>query len=141
MTACPRGLAAVVAVIALGGCFGGGDDDPNAYCVQLDELRRLDQQLFEVDPTDGRETSLALDDFVEDLGRAVELAPEEIEDDVRALERWVIALSEARRLIPDTEDDLEAVGAYEEALAGLPDIEPAVARWRSHARRICDIEL
>jgi hypothetical protein len=134
------GLVAL-AVVVLGGCFGGGDDDPNAYCVQLDELRRLDQQLFEVDPNDGRETALALDDFVEDVGEVVDLAPSDIDDDLEALERWVVALSDARRLIPENEDDLEAVGTYEEALAALPDIAPAVARIRSHARRVCDIEL
>lgn len=131
----------IIVIVVLGGCFGGGDDDPDAYCVQIDELRRLDQQLFEVDPNDGRETALALDGFVEDIGRAVELAPPEIDDDLQALERWVVALSDARRLIPQDEDDLDAVGAYEEALAALPDISPAVARIRSHARRICDIEL
>ncbi|MEO1064679.1 MAG: hypothetical protein AAFZ07_24930 [Actinomycetota bacterium] len=141
MTRRPRIGAVVLAVAVLGACFGGGDDDPNAYCVQLDELRRLDQQLFEVDPDDGRETALALDGFVEDIGEAVDLAPPEIDDDLEALQRWVVALSDARRLVPDSEDDLDAVAAYEAALSELPDISPAVARIRSHARRICDIEL
>ena len=132
---------ALITIAVLSGCFGGGEDDPNAYCVQLDELRRLDQQLFEGDPDDGRDTALALDGFVEDIGAVVDLAPPEVDDDLEALERWVIALSDARRLVPESEDDLDAIAAYEEALSALPDIGPAVARIRSHARRICDIEL
>lgn len=133
--------AALITIAVLSGCFGGGEDDPNAYCVQLDELRRLDQQLFEVDPDDGRDTALALDGFVDDIGAVADLAPPEVDDDLEALERWVIALSDARRLVPESEDDLDAIAAYEEALSALPDIGPAVARIRSHARRICDIEL
>ncbi|MEM9033067.1 MAG: hypothetical protein AAGA99_20765 [Actinomycetota bacterium] len=132
------GMAATLAVTA---CSGGDGDDLSAYCAQIDELRRIDQQLFEVDPTDSREADQGLERFLADLDEAADLAPAEIDEDIEALADWLVAVDAARDLLVDDPDDLEALGAYDRALDALPDIAPPVARIRSHARRACGIEL
>lgn len=135
-----RWRATLVAVVMLAACGGDGDDDLSAYCAQLEELRRIDQQLLEIDPRDERETDQGLARFLADVDRIVDLAPEEVDDDVSTLAAWLRALDDARSLLGDP-DDLDALGAYDRALDELPEVAPAVARIRSHARRACGIEL
>lgn len=132
---------ALAVIVGATGCSGDGEVDLTAYCAQIDELRRIDQQLFDIEPTNDRATNQGFDRFQRDLDEAARLAPDDIDDDLDVLAAWVAALGAARELPVDDPDDLEALGAYSRAIDELPDIAPQVARIRSHARRACGIEL
>lgn len=79
-----KAIAALVAsgALMLAGCGGGDDDDVQAFCDKVDEVRAADDPFAGVAGDDVEGAQAALEEARSLFGEVADVAPEEIQGDV-----------------------------------------------------------
>jgi hypothetical protein len=116
---------------------GGGDaaDGDSEWCAVAQEVEDQDELLSDVDFTDPEAMRGAFDDATELMDDAVDVAPDEIADDVEATSE---AFAEYRELLADADFDIMDVDTAEFENIGA-DIEAATDRITDYNERVCGI--
>ena len=119
----------------LAACSGSGSTVAT-FCDQIVSMQSIDDQLAEVDLSDGDAVLVALTTFRDEFRALADASPSAISEDTETVARFGVALSEAA-IAADPDDSFDRAALLAAAAASEPDIDAAFERVATYASRNC----
>ena len=120
---------AATGALALSGC--GGGDDVDEFCQKVTEVEEAGQSLSAIQGNDIEGAKDALEEASNQVNEVVDVAPDEIQDDVETVANFVSDLNEQVQDAESQEDLLALAGTLQEDAQAVQEAGQNVADYQA----------